>query len=307
MHESIPDPDPEPVAWPELPAPDEWQETLDTLHLWSQIVGKVRLENMPWINHSWHVALYVTSNGLSTSLIPHPAGGFEISFDFVGHALEIRSVNGKSHSFRLEPMSVADFYHKVMSGLDRLGHSTRIRPRPVEIPDPILPFPEDTLHNSYDPEPVHRFWRALTHAHRVLTRFRAGFRGKSSPVHFFWGSFDMAVTRFSGRPAPRHPGGVPNCPDRVMVDAYSHELHSAGFWPGTGLGEAAFYAYAYGEPEGFSRAPVFPEQAIYHADFGEFILPYEAVRSSPHPDETLLRFLNSTWKAAAETGKWEAE
>ncbi|MEX0720439.1 MAG: DUF5996 family protein [Balneolaceae bacterium] len=291
-------------SWPELPVLSEWQDTLDTVHLWSQIIGKIRLEHMPWINHSWHTTLYISSRGLTTSLIPHSNGGFEIEFNFQDHLLEIHTVNGKKTSFNLEPMSVADFYNKTMESLRQLDIEVNIYPKPVEIPDPILPFPEDTKHASYDAEPVHHFWLALTHTHRVFTRFRSGFAGKVSPVHFFWGAFDLAVTRFSGRTAPKHPGGAPNCPDWIMEEGYSHELASAGFWPGTGLGEAAFYAYTYPEPEGFRKAAIKPETAWFHEELGEYILPYKAVQNAPNPDEVLLSFLKTTYKAAAINGDW---
>ncbi len=295
------------LSWPELPAPFEWQKTLDTIHLWTQIVGKIRFEHMPFINHSWHVTLYVSSRGLTTSLIPHPAGGFEIEFNFIDHLLEIRKKNGKKSSFKLNSLSVADFYHKTMDNLQRLDISTNIYTKPVEIPDPVVPFPEDTAHETYDADAMHRFWIALTHVHRVFTRFRSDFTGKASPVHFFWGAFDLAVTRFSGRRAPKHPGGIPNCPDWVMEESYSHELSSAGFWPGTGLGEAAFYSYTYPEPDGFRSADVEPESAWYDEELGEFILPYETVRKSLKPDETLLTFLKTTYEAAAVRGNWDRE
>ena len=291
--------------WPKLPAPSEWEDTLDTLHLWTQIVGKVRLEHMPWINHSWNVTLYVSSHGLTTSFIPHPSGGFEMEFNFLDNRFEIRTVRDGKRSFPLEPMTVADFYSEVIEGLQQLGIPTRIYTRPVEIPDPIVPFPEDTEHSSYEAEPVGRFWEALTHVNRVFTRFRSAFMGKVSPVHFFWGSFDLAVTRFSGAAAPKHPGGVPNCPDWIMEEAYSRELCSAGFWPGTGLGEAAFYAYAYPEPEGFRRASIKPVAASFNEELGEFILPYEAVRTAANPDEALLGFLESTYESAATLGSWD--
>ncbi|MEX0779806.1 MAG: DUF5996 family protein [Balneolales bacterium] len=291
-------------AWPGLPAPFEWQATLDTVHLWSQIVGKIRLAHTPWVNHSWHVTLYVSSRGLTTSLIPHPSGGFEMEFNFADHQLEISTVDGRRASFELKAMSVADFYHLTMDKLRQLNLPTAIYTKPVEIPDPITPFPEDTTHASYNAEPVHRYWLALTHIHRVFTRFRADFLGKVSPIHFFWGGFDLAVTRFSGGTAPKHPGGIPNCPDWVAEEGYSHELSSAGFWPGTGLGEAAFYAYAYPEPERFRTEAIEPEAAFYHEELGEYILPYESVRSASNPDETLLRFLNTTYQAAAVNGNW---
>lgn len=293
--------------WPELPDPDEWQETLNTVHLWSQIIGKIRLENMPWINHSWHVPLYVSSRGLTTSMIPHENGGFEIEFDFLNHRLEIRKVNHESVSFALNALSVADFYHRTLEQLSQLGLETKIYPKPVELPDPIQPFPGNTKKISYDADTMHRFWLALTRVHRVFTQFRAKFVGKVSPVHFFWGAFDLALTRFSGRTAPKHPGGVPNCPDWVMEESYSHELSSAGFWSGSGYGEPAFYAYAYPEPDGFRDSTITPKEAHYHEELGEYLLPYRAVRNAPDPDQTLLDFLQSTYEAAAINGKWNRE
>lgn len=293
------------TSWPKLPVVAEWQDTLDTVHLWSQIIGKIRLEHMPWINHSWHVALYVSSRGLTTTLIPHPSGGFEIEFNFLEHLLEIRRVGGERISFDLKPMTVAVFYQKTMTGLRELNIPSEIYPKPVEIPDPIISFPEDQTHRAYDANSVYFFWLALTDVHRVFTRFRAAFTGKVSPVNFYWGSFDLAVTRFSGRRAPKHPGGVPNCPDWVMQEAYSHELCSAGFWPGTGLGEAAFYAYAYPEPDGFRIENIKPESAYFYKELGEYLLPYEDVRSASNPDETLLHFLESTYRAAALNANWD--
>lgn len=294
-------------SWPELPALAEWQETLAMVHLWSQIIGKIRLENMPWTNHCWHVPLYVSSRGLSTSLIPHASGGFEIEFNFVDQRLEIRKVDGKKASFALEAMSVADFYRKTRDNLKQLNLETEIYPMPVEIPDPIVPFPENTQKALYDSEAIHHFWLALTNVHRVFTQFRSGFIGKVSPVHFFWGAFDLAVTRFSGRTAPEHPGGVPNCPDWVMQESYSHELSSAGFWAGTGFGEAAFYSYAYPEPEGFHDSVIMPQKALYNEELGEYLLPYQAVKDASNPDQTLLDFLQSTYEAAAVNGNWDTE
>lgn len=294
-------------SWPQLPDPSEWQQTLDAVHLWLQVVGKIRLEHMPWINHSWHVTLYVSSRGLTTSLIPHASGSFEIEFNFLDHKLEIRKANGKNRSFALEPMSVADFYHQMMDALEQLDLKTEIYSKPVELPDPIQPFAENTRTSDYDWEAMHRYWLALTDVHRVFTRFRAGFAGKVSPVHFFWGAFDLAVTRFSGRKAPKHPGGIPNCPDWVMEESYSHELSSAGFWPGTGLGEAAFYAYAYPEPEGFRKASIMPKEAYFYEELGEYILPYRVVSSAENPDKVLLSFLESTYEAAADNAKWNRE
>jgi hypothetical protein len=290
--------------WPSLSL-DQWEDTYHTLHLWSQIVGKIRLSQMPWINHSWHVPFYVTARGLTTSLIPYGTRAFEIDFDFRDHRLHIATSGGESRSFAMKPMSVADFYRKLMQTLGELNIEARIWPIPVEIPNPIQAFPENEEQATYDPEAVGRYWQALLQVHRVFTDFRARFIGKVSPVHFFWGAFDLAVTRFSGRTAPKHPGGAPNLADWVMEEAYSHEVSSAGFWPGAGLGETAFYAYAYPEPDGFSKYPVRPEAAYYHKEIGEFILSYEAVRTADEPDTVLLDFLQSTYEAAADLAKWD--
>lgn len=292
-------------AWPTLPPLEAWTDTLDTVHRWSQIVGKIRLASTPWINHSWHVPLYVSSNGLTTSPIYDGGRAFEIAFDFINHRLAICTSSGGTRTFSLEPMSVADFYAKLMRALADLDVEVRIWPMPVEIPGPVEAFPDDRRHTSYEPASVTLFWRALVQANRVLTDFRAGFIGKVSPVHFFWGAFDLAVTRFSGRRAPTHPGGAPNCADWVMQEAYSHEVSSAGFWPGTGLGEAAFYSYAYPEPKGFRERSVQPAAARYAEDLGEFVLPYEAVRASSDPDATLLDFLQRTYEAAADLAEWD--
>jgi len=291
--------------WPELPALEEWSDTLENLHLWTQIVGKIRLKYMPWINHSWHTTLYVSAHGLTTALIPYINGGFEIEFDFIDHRLNINTVSGKARQIQLQPMTVADFYHAVKENLSELGIPLEIYEKPVEIPDPILPFPEDNKHKAYDKESVYLFWCALTNAHRVFADFRARFIGKSSPVHFFWGAFDLAVTRFSGRTAPKHPGGAPNCADWVMEEAYSHELSSAGFWPGTGYGEPAFYAYAYPEPEGFRQGTPLPKEAHYYEQLGEYVFPYSALRKYNNPDETLLTFFQATYEAAADHGNWD--
>ncbi len=290
--------------WPSLPPLDAWADTLTTLHMWTQIVGKIRLEQAPWINHSWGVALYVTTRGLTTSPIPCDAGTFAIDFDFVHHSLRITTSRGTERTVALQPMSVAEFYRRTMQELADLEINVSIVPRPVEV-DPAIPFDENERDAAYDPAVVHRFWRALVQADRVFSTFRARFLGKCSPVHFFWGAFDLAVTRFSGCPAPPHPGGVPNVADWVMEDAYSHELSSTGFWPGPGLGEAAFYAYAYPEPEGFQSAPVRPEAAYFSGELGEFILPYDAVRTANRPDEALLAFLQSTYEAAADRADWD--
>ncbi len=292
------------MTWPPLPL-DDWQDTYDTLHRWTQVVGKVRLEGTPWVNHSWHVPLYVTARGLSTGLIPSH-GGFEVEFDFVEHQLRIATTGGERRQFALEPMTVAAFYASFMEALDGLGIRVDILARPVEL-ETATPFADDTEHASYDADAAHRHWRVLVQAHRVFTDFRSRFLGKSSPVHFFWGAFDLAVTRFSGRDAPPHPGGVPNCADWVMEEAYSRELASAGFWPGAGLGEAAFYAYAYPAPDGYKGAAVEPDAAYFHDDLGEFVLPYEAVRAADDPDAVLLAFLQSTYAAAADLADWDRD
>ena len=304
---ALPDPPPAPdagaSAWPPL-ALDGWADTYATVHMWTQVVGKIRLRLGPWVNHSWGSALYVSTRGLTTSAMPCGARAVAIDFDFVDHRLRVTTSDGGERSFALEPMTVAEFHRRTMAALDELGVRVRIFTRPVEV-EPAVRFEEDTAHASYDAGAVTRFWRALVQADRVFQKFRAGFVGKSSPSHFFWGAFDLAVTRFSGRTAPRHPGGVPNCADWVMVEAYSHELASAGFWPGAGLGEAAFYAYAYPEPDGFREAPVGPAAAYYHADLREWILPYEAVRTAADPDAELLRFLEDAYAAAATLGRWD--
>ena len=295
------------TAWPVLPALQDWKETFTTVHMWSQVVGKIRLALAPPLNHSWGSVLYVTTRGLTTSPIPYGSRSFAIDFDFVDHLLRITTSEGKAQSFSLGPMSVADFFAKTMNALHELNVEVHIFTRPVEVAEAIR-FEKDHQHASYDAEPVQRFWRALLQAQRVFTEFRARFIGKVSPVHFFWGGFDLAVTRFSGRTAPKHPGGIPNCADWVMQEAYSHEVSSAGFWPGSGLGgreEAAFYSYAYPQPAGFSDHAVLPKAAFYHGSFGEFVLPYEAVRTAENPDQTLLAFLQSTYEAAAVLSAWD--
>lgn len=292
-------------AWPELPAPAAWQETLDAVHLWSQIIGKIRLEETPPQNHSWHVTLYISARGLTTSLIPHSSGGFEIEFNFLDHTLDIQKSDGRKISYDLESMSVADFYNKTMNGLRQLNIDTKIYAKPVELPDPIVPFPDDTKKAPYDSKAMHDFWLALTHIQRVFAKFQSGYLGKASPIHFFWGSFDLAATRFSGRTAPKHPGGAPNCPDWVMEEAYSHELSSAGFWAGTGVGEPAFYAYAYPEPDGYRTADIKSEEAWYSEELSEYLLSYKTVQEAPNPDEVLLQFLESTYEAAAAYGNWD--
>jgi hypothetical protein len=293
-----------PNNWPTLPAVDAWEDTYATVHMWAQIVGKIRLRLYPAVNHFWGCALYVTSRGLTTMPMPYETGTFTIDFDFAAHALRITRSDGGERSFALEPMSVAAFYGKLMNALAALGIRVKIYARPVEVVEAIR-FAEDTRHASYDADAINGFWRALVRIEPVFAKFRAEFTGKASPVHFFWGSFDLAATRFSGRTAPKHPGGAPNCPDRVMVESYSHELSSAGFWPGAGLGEAAFYAYAYPTPAGFGESPVQPKAAYFHDALGEFILPYEAVRAAKDPEQALLAFLQTTYAGAANLGGWD--
>ena len=290
--------------WPELPYA-AWKDTRDTLHLWTQIVGKIRLMQTPWLNHSWHVVLYVTARGLTTSPIPYRERAFQIDFDFIDHVLRVRTSDGHFRKLLLAPMPVAQFYAELFAAMAELGLDVRITMMPCEIAD-CIPFDQDRTHVAYDRDYATRFWRVLLSSHKVLTRFRTGFVGKSSPVHFFWGSFDLAVTRFSGRRAPRHPGGVPHLPDAVAREAYSHEVSSAGFWPGGGPVEsAAFYSYAYPAPEGFASATVRPEQAFFSEELGEFILPYDAVRTASDPEGALMEFLQSTYEAAANLGHWD--
>ena len=293
-----------PEVWPELPL-SAWNETYATLHLWTQIVGKVRLAQTPWVNHSWHVTLYVTAHGLTTSPIPYGTRTFQIDFDFIEHRLRIASSDGRNGGFALEPQSVASFYERLMREMTALGLDVSICRKPNEVAEAI-PFDLDETHGAYDAEYANRFWRVLVQADRVLKAFRARFIGKCSPVHFFWGAPDLAVTRFSGRTAPRHPGGVPNLPDRVAHDAYSHEVSSCGFWPGGGpVPHAAFYAYAYPEPAGFAEAAIAPAAAFYSTELREFILPYDNVREAHSPDETLLDFVQSTYEAAADLAQWD--
>ena len=290
-------------AWPSLPL-EEWKDTYATLHMWTQIVGKIRFAQTPWINHSWHVTLYVTSRGLTTSPIPYGEKTFELGFDFIDHRLVIETSGGDVRFIELRPRSVADFYSEVMSTLRDLGLDIRIHTLPNEVADPV-PFEKDEQHSSYDPDYANRFWRILVQTDRVFKEFRARFIGKCSPVHFFWGSFDMAVTRFSGRTAPPHPGGVPHLPDVVAREAYSHEVSSCGFWPGGPVPYPVFYSYAYPAPEGFKDAPVKPSGAFYSTDLGEFLLPYDEVRKAKRPGEVLLDFLQSTYEAAANLAKWD--
>jgi hypothetical protein len=289
--------------WPALEY-DEWKDTLATLHLWTQIVGKIRLKLDPLVNHWWNVALYVTPRGLTTSAMPYGDGRwFSIDLDFLGHRLEIAGCDGERDGFALRPMSVAAFYDELMNRLRGLDFDVHINKRPNEVAD-ARPFDEDTVHASYAAAYAERFFRALLQADRLCKEFRAPFLGKASPVHFFWGSFDLAVTRFSGRRAPRHPGGVPNLPDYVTREAYSREEHSVGFWPGGPGIEASFYAYAYPQPPGFPQANVAPP-GFWSDKLREFLLPYESVRTSPDPDRTVLDFFNSTYDAASNLAKWD--
>jgi hypothetical protein len=282
-----------PEDWPSLPL-EAWDETRATLHMWTQIIGKIRLAQAPMINHWWQVPLYTTSRGLTTSPIPHGTCTFQIDLDFIEHSLRISVEDGRCEAFALQPRAVADFHAELMGRMRSLGLEVRIWTMPVEIEHPIR-FEADHQHAGYDADFANRFWRVLVQADRVLTAFRARFLGKVSPVHFFWGSFDLAVTRFSGRRAPPHPG-APNVADKVTREAYSHEVSSAGFWPGAaGLSEPVFYAYAYPEPPGFAHAPAGPAAASYNTAFGEFLLPYEAVRQAVAPDDLLLEFLQSTY------------
>jgi Family of unknown function (DUF5996) len=291
------------AIWPDL-SYSAWSETLATLHLWTQIVGKIRLSLTPWLNHSWQTPLYVTARGLGTSPIPIGTEIFEIGFDFVGHRLNVRTSRGAERFLPLKAQAVADFFFATIDLLADVGVAVAIKETPNEIPNPIR-FSEDRIHATYDPAAAHRFWRALVQADRVFKLFRSGFIGKSSPVHFFWGSFDLAATRFSGRRAPPHPGGVPGLPDAVAREAYSHEVSSAGFWPGNeAFPRAAFYSYAYPEPAGFRDRPA-PRSASFDATLGEFILRYDTVAQSRDPDALLLDFLSTTYTAAAETGGWD--
>ena len=291
------------APWPSLPYAD-WSDTLATLHLWSQIVGKVRLERTPWINHSWHVPLYVTARGMGTSAMAAGDRLFEMDFDFHRHTLDIQVSDGRSASIALRPRTVADFYGEVMDRLAGLGLATAIHSVPSEIVDGVR-FEDDVEHASYDADAVQRFWTALTSVHRVFQQFRARFVGKSSPVHFFWGSFDLAVTRFSGRRAPEHPAGIPSLPDWVAREAYSHEVSSLGFWPGgEQFPEAILYSYAYPSPEGLGERAVRPAGTLWSGDLGEFVLPWSAVLSAPDPEAAILTFAQDTYEAAAELADW---
>jgi len=286
-------------AWPSL-ALEDWEPTRATLHMWSQIVGKIRLAQTPLVNHWWNVPLYVSARGLTTSAMPYGSTHFEIEFDFIDHNLEIRCSDGAMRTVKLSPKSVADFYQETMAALDDLGLPVHIWKMPVEIPDPI-PFDQDHQHKSYDPEYANRFWQVVRHADRVLQDFRSQFIGKSSPVHFFWGSFDLAVTRFSGRLAPPRPDA-----DSITKEAYSHEVISHGWWPGQGpLGKPAFYSYTAPAPEGLATAPIKPEKAFYSNDMSEFLLLYDDVRNAEAPDKALMEFLESTYEAGADLARWD--
>jgi hypothetical protein len=294
------------LAWPALPL-EPWADTCVTVHRWTQVIGKIRLASTPWINHSWHVTLYVTAQGLTTGPMAHGQRVFQIDFDFLSHELVVTHMDGRRRGFALEPLSVADFYEEVMDALGALGLGVALVTQPNEVADGT-PLDRDQVHAAYDADAANRFWRVLASSDRVLRRFRSRFVGKCSPVHFFWGSFDLAVTRFSGRMAPRHPGGVPRLPDVVTREAYSHEVSSAGFWPGTVGGPVdypAFYSYAYPAPAGFAQAHVGPAAASFHDGLGEFLLPYDAVREAVSPDEVLLEFLQTTYDAAADLGGWD--
>jgi hypothetical protein len=292
--------------WPQLNYTAS-KETLETLHLWSQILGKLKLETQPWVNHSWHITLAVTPTGLTTGDLPYQNQHFQVDLNLVQHQLSIKTSTGQSRNLALGNMSVAEFYKKVMHALADLGIKVEIYNVPCELENPI-PFDEDQTHKTYNPEQVAAFHQALLQAQKVMQLFRAEFIGKCSPVHFFWGSFDLAVSRFSGRTAPKHPGGVPGLPDWIAQEAYSHEVSSCGFWPGSeALPEAAFYSYIYPEPEGYRTTKIKPAAAYFHETLGEFVLPYEAVRSAENPEATLLEFLHSTYEAAASLAKWDRE
>ncbi|HLH08139.1 MAG TPA: DUF5996 family protein [Terriglobales bacterium] len=287
------------LVWPELPLA-AWQDTYDTLHMWTQIIGKLRLEFCTHFNHWWEVPLYVNAVGLTTSAVPYGDGIFDAEFDFIAHRLVFRASDGQRKEIALAPKSVAQFYSEVMETLHAMGIEAKIWHMPVEVPDPI-PFDVDTKHTSYNPEFAQRFWRILTNCDTLFKRFRSSFLGKVSPVHFFWGSFDLAVTRFSGRRAPKRPGA-----DSITRDAYSHEVSSVGFWPGGGAVKgAAFYSYTAPSPEGFSSARVQPKEAFWSKELGEFLLMYDDVRNAPSPEQAVLDFCQSTYEAGANLAKWD--
>ncbi len=290
------------TAWPPL-RQTAWSDTCATLQLWMQIVGKVRMALTPATNHCWNVTLYPTVRGLTTGPMWQGTRSLQIDFDFLDHALLVETADGARRVIPLQPMTVAEFYRQIMVALERLGLAVPIWPVPCEVAQPIR-FDQDQIHNAYDAEYAHRFWRVLLQTTRVFTVFRARFQGKVSPVHLFWGALDLACTRFSGRTAPEHPS-IPGLPDRVTRDAYSHEVSSCGFWPGAPGIEPFFYSYAYPEPAGYSEYCVAPVEASYNRGFGEFVLPYDAVRLSADPDVALLAFLQSTYDAAADCGRWD--
>ena len=293
-------------VWPELKF-EELKDTIATVQLWTQIVGKIRLSKTPWTNHSWHVTLYVSAKGLTTGSIPYGGGIFQIDFDFISHKLIITSSWNENVSLDLYPRTVADFYQELLQKLTLVGIDVSIYAVPNEV-EPAIPFQEDEIHQAYNKEQMNKFWQALVKIHNVFTAFRTGFVGKSSPVHLFWGAFDLVITRFSGKSAPVHAGGAPNMPLKVMQEAYSHEVSSCGFWPGNeSFPQAAFYAYCYPTPAAFGQQKIEPAEAFYNEEMGEFFLPYEAVRLSPEPEAKLLQFLNTTYKAAAITGNWDRE
>jgi hypothetical protein len=292
------------ASWPDIPY-EPWRETCSALHLYTQIVGKYRFARTPWLNHSWHATLYVDARGFTTSLVPDGPGGVEIVFDLIDHAVIGSATSGRTARFELGPMAVADFHARFVDLLHHIGATAAFHGRPNEVQDP-LPFRDDIAERPYDADAVTRFFQACVHVDRVLKQFRTSFLGKASPVHLFWGSFDLAVTRFSGRHAPMHPGGVPALPVDVSCEAYSHEVSSAGFWPGgSGIDFPAFYSYAYPSPPRFNEAPVTPAAAYFDKKLGEFLLPYDAVRRSGDPEGTLMAFLESTYRAAADLGAWD--
>ncbi|GAA5148268.1 DUF5996 family protein [Nocardioides marinquilinus] len=289
-------------AWPRLRV-DSWTETRDTLHMWTQVVGKVRMAHAPLTNHWWQVTLYVSPRGLTTGPVPHGSGVLDLELDLVDHRLALRTSAGERREVALSSRPVADFYAETMAALADVGVETRIDPRPNEV-DPAIPFDQDDVHTTYDPEAAHLFWQQLVRADRVIGEFRSHFVGKVSPVHFFWGALDLACTRFSGRRAPEHPGGAPNCGDWVMVEGYSRELSSCGFWPGGGE-EGAFYSYAYPEPDGFAQAADLPDGAFYSDQLRQYLLPYEAAADAADPDAVVSRFLHATYGAAADLAHWD--
>jgi len=291
-------------AWPALPFAG-WKDTAATLHMWTQVVGKIRLSLAPWTNHSWHVTLYLTARGLTTSPVPYGQRIFEIQFDFIDHHLRVVSADGQLEQIPLESRSVADFYRHLMAAMKDMGLAVEINTTPNEVVEAI-PFEKDEIHRAYNPTQANRFWRVLAQSDRVFKEFRARFCGKCSPVHFFWGSFDLAVTRFSGRQAPPHPGGIPHLPDAVTREAYSQEVSSLGFWPGNEqMPEPIFYSYAYPAPAGFDSAKIEPAGASYNAQLKEFVFPYEKMRTASNPDEQLLQFAQSTYDAASTLAQWD--